>query len=184
VFDANRPGTSLIQIQARVLGHSRTLERVVAHEMIHHAEALRLKPGQVAMIRLGIKMLSHGKSFHEGAAIVNRLMGDNFVTVKSDSDDVFVPNAKEYYLLVASLIPGSDRLGWAWAARLSPQMRDRIAEVLARGGKLIKTRDERWTVGPKIHKHGGMAYPSWSLPDLVADLRRLYEEAPAEPFPA
>src|SRR5271157_2719023 len=117
VFHASRPGTTLIQIQARVLGHARTLERVVAHEMIHHAEALQLTPGQISMIRLGIRVMSHERFFREGAAIVNRLMGDNFVTEKSDSDDVLVPNAKEYYILIAPLGSWGGRLGWAWAVR-------------------------------------------------------------------
>ncbi len=177
IFNASHPGMTVIQIQERVLSHARTLERVVAHEMIHHAEALQFTPGHVSMIRLGIQGMSHGKFFREGQALVNSLMGDNFVTEKSDSDDVLVPNSKEYYLLITPLVPGSDRLGWAWAVRLTPQMNERIGVVRARGGRLIKTVDERWTTGPKIHRHNGMAYPTGSQPEVVEALRRLYDEA-------
>lgn len=155
---SNKP--VLIEIQKRVLGHERTLERVVAHEMAHHADLVKqlrsyvssrsvldtiinegnfelLSPGALQRLERG-----HGKSWQEEADRVNRAMGDReFVTVFSDSTHVTAPTtSKEYHLMVAPL--GDGRFGIAVAVGISERVRIVLAHL--EGAKLFVTNDARW----------------------------------------
>ncbi len=67
-WTSSRPETTLLEIQRSILGDARTLERVVAHEMIHHRDALAISKNEVALLRVGIRPESHGATFREGAA--------------------------------------------------------------------------------------------------------------------
>jgi len=60
------PSTTLLELQTSILGDDRTLERVIAHEMIHHRDALALSENDVALLRVGIKPDAHGATFREG----------------------------------------------------------------------------------------------------------------------
>ena len=62
---------TLIEVQHRLLADPRTLERVVAHEMVHHWQAAQDPTGTDP---------DHGPKFLEGAAIINRKKGRGFVT--------------------------------------------------------------------------------------------------------
>jgi hypothetical protein len=175
-WTANDPNTSHIKLQRRILAHPATLDRVLAHEMVHHWEFSRLTPEQVSLIRYGIKPESHGAKFREGAAEINRLMGDDYVTRTSDASYELSKNTREFYLLIMPMSHRENRLGWAWAGRLTPQIKDRIArECRERQAKLIKTTDDRWTVGTKIQRFGGISVPpansayEEALNDLYAD---------------
>ncbi len=53
-----------------------------------------------------------------------------------------------------------DRIGYAWAARLSPEASEEAAKQVAKGAKLIKTTDERWATGKaRIKRFGGASLP-------------------------
>jgi hypothetical protein len=176
---SSRPVTTTIRIQKRILAHPTTLDRVLAHELVHHWEFQSLTPDQVSLIRLGIRT-GHGAEFIEGSKIINSLMGESYVTKTSDSSYEQDVNTKVFYLLIMRMSPRNDRLGWAWAARLSPQGKERIAkECNERGGKLIMTTDERWLTGTKIARFGGMSLPHEGSPD-EAELRHLYDNATPE----
>ena len=64
----DRP-TTLIELRARLFsGNDRFLERVVAHEMVHHRNYL-----------VGTEDEQHGTAFREGAQLINAIMGQGFV---------------------------------------------------------------------------------------------------------
>jgi hypothetical protein len=172
---SSRSPTTVIEVQRSVLGDARTLERVVAHEMVHHLEYTQLTPEEIAMLKVGIKPPSHGPKFLHGAQIVNDVMGADFVTVKSDSQYVQSASERDIYLLIARY---GQRLGFAWAARLTPEATSVVAEKVLKGAKLVRTRDQRWTLArSKIKKYGGASFPQQGSRE-EAELRALYDGSP------
>jgi hypothetical protein len=168
-----RPRTTTIELQRAILADALTVERIIAHEMIHHAEAMSLTPAEVALIRLGSRPAEHGRRFQELADHVNTVMGPNFVTVTSDREYVQTKNEKRFHLLIVPIT--SSRLGWAWAAKLSPEAKVVVDEKVAtENGKYVMTTDDRWTKGVRIKKFGGLSVPRG---EDVDELRRLYESA-------
>jgi hypothetical protein len=157
-------------IQRSILGDDRTLERVVAHEVIHHRDALAMSEGEMALLRLGIRPESHGATFREGAARINAVMGPGFVTETSDQECKLTHPRKEFVVLVTPLPDG--RLGWTWAARLGPKATDWANELVERGSRLVRTTDERWTRGLRIERYGGHSVPKDD--HEAALLRELY----------
>lgn len=174
-WSGKMPYTTTMEIQRRVLSDPNTLERVVAHEMVHHRNALSLTKEEEAMLRLGVRPEAHGRSFLQGAALINAVMGANFVTVTSDAEYSVAKNTKEFYVLIE---PYSEtRLGYSWAVRLSPEAVDIVASKSAKGAKLIKTTDDRWASGKaRIKRFGGMSIPKEGSP-AERELRLLYEGA-------
>lgn len=179
-WNPRRPMTTTIYLQRRIVDDSRTLERVIAHEMIHHKEMLNLSPSEKALIKhgKGHVLNPHGPSFHQGQAMINEVMGDDFVSEESDQDFVYKKNEKPFYVLIMEGPRGNPRhaLGWAWAVRLSPQMKNKIAREIASGAKLVMTTDDRWTAGTKIKM--GMSLPRND--DEATALAELAEEPSAE----
>lgn len=174
-WTSRMPHTTTMELQRSIVGDPRTLERVVAHEMVHHRDNLALTPEQIHLVRLGIKPDSHGASFRQGAAIINAVMGPDFVTKTSDQDYVEAPPERDLYLLIVPLGEYGGRLGFAWAARLSPEALSIVAKRALEGGKLVRTRDRRWTNSrAKIKRFGGLSIPEVGSP-LAVDLRALYD---------
>lgn len=174
-WTSRMPHTTTMELQRSILVDPRTLERVVAHEMVHHRDNLALTPEQLHLLKLGIKPDSHGPSFRQGAAVINAVMGPNFVTEMSDRGYVQAPPERDLYLLVVPLREYGGRLGYAWAARLSPEALSVVAKRALEGGKLVRTRDRRWTNSrAKIRRFGGLSIPEAGSP-LAAELRALYD---------
>lgn len=67
---SDRPPTT-IELQKRLFNDDRFLERVIAHEMVHHRNYLASTEDE-----------KHGASFREGAARINAIMGPDFVVEK------------------------------------------------------------------------------------------------------
>lgn len=184
------PSTTTLLLQKSILGDPRTLERVIAHEVIHHVDFMHMPEQEIAMIKLGIRTRDgHGQSFLGKAAQVNAAMGDGFVTVKSDAEYVKT-KVKPFFLLIVpfsevSPSPGggsmtsTGKFGWAWAVRLSPDGTVRAAQKLAEGARLVLTTDERWLGGAKIKKWGGFSVPRGA--EDQAELRRIFQEEPDAP---
>lgn len=170
-WSPSRPHTTLLELQQAILGDERTLERVIAHEMIHHRDALAISENEVVLLRVGIKPEAHGASFREGAARINAVMGSDFVTAVSDKEYKHTAPLKKFVLLITPLPNG--RLGWTWAARLGPKALDWANDLIARGSRLVHTTDERWTRGRKIERYGGYSVPRDS--QETALLQELYE---------
>ena len=156
-WSSKRPHTTLLELQQSILGDDRTLERVIAHEMIHHRDALAISENDVVLMHVGIKPESHGASFREGAARINAVMGSGFVTAVSDKEYSHAPSGKTFLVLITPLPDG--RLGWTWAARLGSQAKAWVDELVGRGSRLVHTTDERWTRGSKIKRYGGYSIP-------------------------
>lgn len=156
-WSSKRPHTTLLELQQSILGDARTLERVIAHEMIHHRDALAISESDMALMRVGIKPESHGASFHEGAARINAIMGPGFVTEVSDKEYSRAPASKRFVVLITPLPDG--RLGWNWAARLGDKAKGWVDELVSRGSRLVHTTDDRWTRGRKIVRYGGYSVP-------------------------
>jgi hypothetical protein len=174
-WTSRMPHTTTMELQRSIVGDPRTLERVVAHEMVHHRDHLALTPEQIELVKLGIKPDSHGASFLQGAAVVNAVMGPDFVTKMSDQGYVQAPPERDLYLLIVPLREYGGRLGFAWAARLSPEALSVVAKRALEGGKLVRTRDRRWTNSrAKIRRFGGLSIPDVGSP-LAAELRVLYD---------
>lgn len=181
VWSPRNPDVTELQIQKTILHDPMTLERVVAHEMIHHREFLRMTPHDKEIIRLGLRGNGHGAPFLQGAAEVNAVMGPDFVTVKSDQSYAKSQTGKEYYVLITPTRYGSGvRLGWSWAARISPET---MAEVVMKkraeaGCVLVMVRDPKWAHSrAKIKRFGGVSFPS--RPEEQLELQQMYERAKA-----
>ena len=108
---SSRLDTTLIELQHRALANQTTLERVLAHEMVHHWEFSQLTESQLAGLKIGIRPASHGRLFFEGAAKINSFMGDNFVTEKSDTTYELPANTQKFYLLIMPMSTRNKRLG-------------------------------------------------------------------------
>lgn len=164
-FSFSRPETTTITIQRRVLGDERTLERVVAHEMVHHAEAVSMSADDLERMRagllVGIRPDAHGKDFLERAARVNAVMGPDFVTVKSDQAYVESENERPYELLIVPVTvrQGEQTFGFAWAARIGHAARPWVDAKIRQGAVLTTATSRRWTIGQKIKRFGSLSLP-------------------------
>ena len=175
-FHSSNPDTTTITVQQSIVDHARTLERVIAHEMIHHYDFMTMPKHELALLKLGRRSLAdgHGARFLELAAVVNDAVGDDdFVTVKSDSEYEVTGNEKPFFVLIDEPMRG--RLGWAWAARLSEKAKGVVADMQTRGAVLATTTDGRFTSGVKIARNGGRSIPPKGG-EMEKALRELYEE--------
>jgi hypothetical protein len=172
-FSPKNPGNTTIELQQAVLGDQSTLERVLAHELIHHREFLTLSDREKKLLALGVAHVAHGDTFREGAELINAVMGANFVTVTSDLEYVVAANEKPFFLLVAPIT--RERYGYAWAARLSPAMKQGVERQMAGSqARLFQVTEVRWTRGQKIGK-----FQKWSVPANEQDrlaLEQLYQQ--------
>jgi hypothetical protein len=168
VNSSDRP---VIEIQRRVLSDPRTLERVIAHEVVHHVDYLNMDPSDLELLKIGIRLPAHGDSFRHLASIVNARMGEGFVTEKSDKEYVVAPSGRRILLLIAPASHG--RLGWQWATRLGPKALEWVQRRTAEDARLVEAVDDRWTYGPRIE-----AWKGWAIPpdeETANMLRELYE---------
>lgn len=174
---AGLPGRPVIQIQRSVLSDPRTLERVVAHEVVHHVQYLQMDPAELQLVKLGFRPVGHGPEFHRLAALVNERVGENFVTEKSDQEYVVAPSGRRILLLISPTRVG--RLGWQWATRLGPKAREWVERKTAEGARLVESFDDNfvWTSGPRIEAWKGWAMPSGE--EEEEKLKDLYENAPS-----
>lgn len=180
-FWPSKPGQTTITLQQSILNDPQTLERVLAHEMVHHAVYLDYNVVDIEMAKRGLTPghAGHGEDFLAGAAKINAVMGPNFVTEKSDSS-YMQENTREYFLLIVPV--WNNRLGYAWSAKIGPKAQLFVDKALredehSKGGRLVRSTDIRWTNGAKIKQYGGYSIPKG--PDDQERLRKLYESAPA-----
>jgi hypothetical protein len=170
------PDTTVIELQSSILNHPETLERVLAHEMIHHVDFQTMSAGERALLARGRASDGHGRRFEELASVVNEEMGPDFVTVRSDEQYEKDENEREFYVLIEQAMPG--RLGWSWSAKIGPKAEGVVVRKKERGAVLITSKDERFTAGVKIgdRPRRGMSVPAVKS-ELAEVLRELYEAA-------
>ena len=171
VWSTADPTTTTMEVQRRILGHSLTLERVIAHEVIHHVDSVRRGTEQMALARYGLYD-AHGRSFRELAAVINAETCPGFVTEKSDQEHVTDAVCKTYLVVI---VPFGKRLGYAWTARLSKEGAAYLQEKIDKNGaRATYSTDPGWAErGAKFRRLG-----SYSVPDSEEDqakLRALYD---------
>jgi class 3 adenylate cyclase len=160
-------------MQATIFNDEATLERVLAHEMAHHAVTLDAEAGDgstlVELIRDPAR--AHGAEWKEYAKKINQAVGDSsFVTEFTDHKPS--ETSKSYYLWIEHEAR-RDQLRYAVASSLSAGAKTEIDRGLRAGtGKLVKVTDPQWLNGPRIGK-GSMVPKS---PELKAALKKLWDE--------
>lgn len=148
-------------LQKRALEDKKTVERIVAHELIHHWDFLINQNDE-----------GHGTNFKKMEAKINSVMGKDFVTEKSDMTYQTV-SEQAYYLLITP-VPHSQKYGFSWAVRPSQEQKEEIKnKVGTEKAKLFKSKDERFLSGEKIRKYGDISIPK--LEELENILKDLYE---------
>ncbi|MCJ7796310.1 MAG: SprT-like domain-containing protein, partial [Thermoleophilia bacterium] len=148
--------TNLMEIQRRVMFDARSLERIVAHEMVHHADFLTSK-GEV-------RRLDHGPRWQFFADKVNRVMGEDFVTVVSDSTIIQSPVTKQPYIVMITRI-GGGVLGVQNARHMTLAVRDLLKRSWHPSTRFVWTTDSRWAT-PKTIGGRKVTIPREHLQDL------------------
>lgn len=85
------PHTSTLELQKRLFKSPKHLERVIAHEMIHHRDFLALTKDEIACIDAGSvpnDPKEHPASFYKGAGRINAIMGPSFVVKEEALEDL------------------------------------------------------------------------------------------------
>jgi hypothetical protein len=171
VFRPKDRETTTIELQRQVFEDDRTLERVLAHEMIHHSDFMSY--GKTLRLMGG-----HGSSFLQKAEQINSIMGDQYVTRTSDQSYALPEEtSRPFFLLIAKLTPGlhGDRYGYAWAVRLTPKAGTCAQRLVERhNGVAVFSRDPRWPRGAKLGECNGVSVPQEA--EDQAELARLYTE--------
>jgi len=147
-------GRIWIEIQARAISNQATLEKVLAHEMVHYADMSTLDGNQITLLKFGIGDFEHGAKFWELAEIVNREMGDGYVGEKSDPSYELGENTRPFFVVAERVQVGRDRyrVGWRWSAKRTPAIDAIIDELVAKGAVLFESTDERFLGGTKMRK--------------------------------
>jgi oligoribonuclease (3'-5' exoribonuclease)/8-oxo-dGTP pyrophosphatase MutT (NUDIX family) len=174
-FNVNQPGTSTIEIQKEVLADPVLTEKVLAHEMVHHLDYMQHQIQIIKDMNRGIRRTNgHGEFFQKWADKINQIMGEGFVSEKSDGP--VRTEVKEYFLLIE---PNKDRFTYAIAVRLSAQQKEQVAKHQgACQARLIKSTDPRFMHGAPIKLYGGMSAPRDA--ETQQKLKELYEAAGAQ----
>jgi hypothetical protein len=176
MWRSTEPKHTTVQLQRAILTDARTLERVIAHEVVHHVELTTLPAEEVACIQQGrCKHQSHAARFHELAAQINAVMGDGFVTVKSDESYVLAQQSKQYYLLIGRMhVDGRYAYAWSSGRLRSPRTMQWVERRRKEGAILATVSDPLWAArGPRFGE--GMGIP----PDAERQeqLREYYRQA-------
>lgn len=167
--------TTLIQIQKVVLPDPAMLERVIAHEMVHHAEfvlALHTPNPDLVSMRLD----GHGAFFRRGAALINAEAGAGYV---SEISWYQLSRSSKPFFLMVEPISGSNKFGgtyaYAWGVRLSADQTKHVRfHVAERAARVFRVTDDRWTAGIRLKRFGGLSLPR--EPERAVQLKRLYLE--------
>ncbi len=169
--------TTLMELQKSILSDPKTLERVVAHEMVHHVELTTMPVDQMralcSMLQSGRRLpkdRGHAARFLDLAKIVNDQVGEDFVTVTSDESYV-VEETKEFMVMV---VPAGDgRFAYSWGVRMTPMLTKLVNHWWNMGGRVSKSTDTRWTHGPKFGKGFGIPRSA----EDQASLKKLHDNA-------
>jgi hypothetical protein len=171
IWSPRTPRTTHMQLQKSILDDQKTLERVIAHEIVHHVEFLSMSENNLARIRLGFRPTAHGQRFFELAKIVNDLVEDpEFITETSDQSYV-QKETKEYWLLIVKV---PDRYGYAISIKMSENMKKKANQILDRyEARILRTSDPRWSSGARI----GSGFKAPVLKEDQEKLAQLFEGA-------
>jgi 2'-5' RNA ligase/GNAT superfamily N-acetyltransferase/predicted GIY-YIG superfamily endonuclease len=175
LWTSKDPDTSIIEIEKAVCGHQETLDRIVAHELCHHAEYINeIRKIPTDQIKIMNRLHGdHGKWWKAEADKVNNIYGQSYVTVKSDQSMVQEQD-KEFYVLLKSSPYG---IIWCYAVRPSLKQKLYINHQIPQGAKLVKTKDISLARNP-----GGTIGSGWRRPgtkEMAEKLSTLWNEVPS-----
>lgn len=175
-FDPKKPITTLIEVQKRVLGDPKSLERILAHELVHHADFMLHSAPLVHDARAYRQQRNSNKDhagwFAEQMQRINGLRGKNFITPTSD-EDMVVNNEKPFYVLIREG-QRKDQLGWIWFQRPSAEDKIQIEAILnLYKGKLFQTTDRSFLTKKKMPISTGSFYVPTDK--MAEKLRELYD---------
>ncbi len=126
IWNSNRAIKGLIQIQKRAMDDQRTVERLIAHEICHHWQHVKVfEEGETGKHRLG-----HGSTsfWYEAAQIINKHEGDdNFITEESDASYV-TKNPKKFYVMILKNKRGE--YGWIWFSMVTEHLRQQLETII------------------------------------------------------
>jgi len=119
-WDTQRPREAVLELQERLFQHGgKHLERVVAHELVHHRDFRAMSEKQIAQIGAGSipnVPSKHEASFDEGAARINAIMGRGFVVREESAKKLpayLLPRRDGAKLLLAIGVGGALALAFA-----------------------------------------------------------------------
>jgi len=168
-----------MEIQKRITNDEKTLDRILAHELIHHLNFIEKyahpEHGEdnwkkySQMKRIGFSDDPHGKQFKEWADKINMVMGKDYVTEKSD-ETYAVEIDKDFFVLLYPI--SKEKIGWAWTVRPSDEQKNVIKQKIMEGAKLFTARDSKFTSGAKIKKYGGFSVPTKT--EFKEQLKEMY----------
>lgn len=140
-----------IKIQRVAVSNPTTLKRVLAHEVVHHVDMMKLQHEQENYENIyGKRWSAHGQSFNDLMCFFNSRIGKpNFVTPEGGPDLTLAPwRAKSIWLLVGrQKILGSYEYGWMWTRAMTSVARKIAESYLGIPGltlRLLKTSDLTW----------------------------------------
>jgi hypothetical protein len=182
LWESRSPDNSVIEIQKSICTNENLLDKIMAHELCHHSAMIQnaaplIKSGISAQeIKLEFRLNGgHGKWWLDEVAKVNAKYGQNFVTKYSDMTEG--EQTKEFYVLLY-MDQNAKSLRWQYAVRPSKKQLLIIELWLAKGAKLVKSKD--LSLAPR--NDGTIGSPKWYYPgDKVKaqKLSELWNEAPA-----
>lgn len=169
------PKNTVMKIQRAILDDETTLKRVIAHELIHHWQALTLDPKEVIKAAETGNDISHGESFMKWSEKINSVMGPDFVHLSSD--EFYKIEQKEFYLLIE---PHKGMFGYSYAIKPSQSQNNEIERRKKEtSAKLFKSKDKRFLQGTQIKPGGKFSLTMGKYPDpmwmeLDDELSRIY----------
>jgi len=173
-FRTDRRG--VIHIQKSIVDDDRTLKRVIAHELIHHWQCTHeLEDSQFNRKHQRLQRKygedsAHGKSFEDWAAVINKVMGDNYVTKKSDEEYVKAAS-KEFFVMISPSRSFEGKLSYAYFQKLTPNMRGRLNQYIEYlHAKVFKTNNRRFLSGVVLGKRGTSVPQDQEAQDLLKDM--------------
>ncbi len=143
---ATDTGYSIIQIQRYVAdGGDRSLERIVAHEMIHFVLFATLPFKQA-------RRTNHGPQFLAYREQLNAVLGDDFVQLGCDVDFERGAMRKPIHLVMWKKA-GALEPSIAWYSRETPKVRRTLMRLGAHPNsetRVVPVREVQWTGFPKL----------------------------------
>jgi hypothetical protein len=177
VWSPKAPLTTVVQIQRIVCHDLRSLQKVVAHETIHHINFLTKTDQELRTARFTHRWDGgHDARWHAMADRVNAVEGKGFVTVTSDESTVTSSTGKKFLMLIEPMHGPGERFMWAWGVRISPEAQPWVQRhMVEKRAKLVESTEIRFTQGvAKIKRWGGMTI--CNEPEIQTELARLYRE--------
>ncbi len=159
---------STIEIQKRITEDEKSLDRVIAHELIHHWQFMTYPSDEVKHSYKDTHD-GHGVDFHTWAQKINSVMGKDYVTEVSDTTYV-EQIGKDYYLLIVPI--NKTTFGWAWSPLLTAEQKQVVNIQVANNARLFLSKDSRFLCGVKIKKDSKLSVPREK--ELMAELKNIY----------